>query len=604
MKKILSFMVFGLALLLSCEKEGPTTVNEITDLYTAPAGATAMTLSGAQSTWSTDRRYFDLTFNSLSTTLVGYDALLAPGQYVIGGDQIGNAINTKVGGQNANNGFITVNEKDGQYAITATIGGQVYYWTGSLPFQADPAPTALTEVMSAQSNVANGTMSVTMNLATPGISQGYDENWQQVWTGEGGYLALDLYSDDGYLHDGTYTASAQGGVIEPGQFGIGWDPGDLWGIGMVFENWGTCWWEVKDGKATATKITDGLVNVSSREEKVNDKDVTIWTISWGAQYPVEVLFEGAIPALTKPKTPSGPAQLDYLYTEDELQPVSDQSGAVVAGVLKHPIHITDKNGNEVAYLELLMAEGETNYEGSYPSTSYASQPGQMADGWEFDGTAWGMGLMSGGSYYINEAGEKALLYAGTATVMVTKVAEGAYRFTCDFFDYAAAGPDYVPGEGGEGGDDDVTGDVVLKLTSGLTYTMEDQTASNTSADGSALSGVTLWRVTVKQGGDTVANFDLVVSAGSEDLTGTYTVMSYPDAAGKAGNGWGFPAWGMVGGCYFVVDGAYYWIPSDATITVSANADGTLKIKFEGAIQKEDYSDGGQGGVLLNNIAKS
>ena len=146
--------------------------------------------------------------------------------------------------------------------------------------------------------------------------------------------------------------------------------------------------------------------------------------------------------------------------------------------------------------------------------------------------------------------------------------------------------------------------ITIPTDSGLTYTMEDQTASNTSADGSALSGVTLWRVNVLQGGDLVANFDLVVSAGSEDLTGTYTVMSYPDAAGKAGNGWGFPAWGMVGGCYFVVDGAYYWIPSDATITVSANADGTLKIKFEGAIQKEDYSDGGQGGVLLNNIAKS
>ena len=590
-------MVFGLALLVSCEKEGPTTVNKIDNLYTAPADATVMTLSGAQSTWATDRRYFDLTFNNLSTTLVGYDALLAPGQYVIGADQIGSAINTKANGQNASDGFVTVNKKDGQYAITATIGGQVYYWTGSLPFTPDPAATELSVVLSAQSNVPNGTNSVTMNLATPGISQEFDmTTYQNVWKGEGGYLALDLYSDDGYLHDGTYKACATGGVINPGEFGIGWDPGDLYGIGWVFENWGTCWWDVKDGAATATKISDGIVSVSSREEKVDGKDATIWTIAWGADYPVQVIFEGTIPALTKPKKPSGPAQLDYLYTEVVTPD---------AALDLHAVTITDKDGNEVAYLELQTAPGAAELTGSYPSTSYASEPGQMRDGYFIDLSVWGMeGTMEGGSYYVLN-GEKQFIGAGTATVEVTKIATGAYRFTCEFFDYAAAGPDYVPeGGGGEGGDDDVTGDVVLKLTSGLTYTMEDQTASNTSADGSALSGVTLWRVTVKQGGDTVANFDLVVSAGSEDLAGTYTVMSYPDAVGKAGNGWGFPAWGMVGGCYFLVDGAYYWIPNDATVTVSANADGTLKFKFEGAIQDENYGDAGQGGVLLNNVSKS
>ena len=589
MKKILSFLVFGLALLVSCEKEGPTTVNHIDNLYNAPTDATVMQLSNAKSTWATDRRYFDLNFSNLSTTLVGYDALLAPGQYVIGGDQIGNAINTKANGSNASDGFITVNEKDGQYAITATINGQVYYWTGTLPFTPDPAATQLSQVLSAQSNVPNGTNSVTMNLATPGISKGYNESWQEVWTGEGGYLALDLYSDDGYLHDGTFTASAQGGVIEPGQFGIGWDPGDLYGIGWVFENWGTCWWDVKDGAATATKITDGIVTVSSREEKVNDKDVTIWTIAWGVNYPVEILFEGAIPALTKPKKPAGPTVPDYLYTETVTPGDTYDT---------HAVSITDKDGNEVAYLELLTDPGAAELTGSYPSTSYAGAPGQMRDGYNFPD--WGI---SGGSYYV-EGGEKQYIGAGAATVEVTKIATGAYNFTCAFFSYDAAGPDYVPGEGGDGGDDDVTGDVVLKLTSGLTYSMEDVTAGNTDSSQNPLSGMTLWRVTVKQGGDTVAAFDLGTKEGSEDLAGTYTVMSYPDAVGKAGNGWGFAAWGMFGGCYFLVDGAYYFIPSDATVNVSANADGTLKFKFEGSIQDENYGDAGQGGLLLNNVAKS
>ena len=572
------------------------TVNHITDLYTAPEGATVMQLTKAEPVWALDRRYFNLDFNNLSTTLVGYDALLKPGQYVIGADQQGNAINTKVNGQSANDGFITVNEKDGQYAITATIGGKVYYWTGSLPFTPDPDPTRLSEVLSAQSNKGNGVNSLTMNLATPGIYQEFDmTTYQQVWKGEGNYLALDIYSDDGYLHDGTYKASAEGGVINPGEFGIGYDGVYTmqWGdqtYEIPFENWGTCWWTVKDGAATAEKILDGIVTVSSTEEKVDGKDVTIWTIAWGAEYPVEVVFTGAIPALTKPKKPSGPVVPDYQYTD-----VVTPGDAIDA----HGIFIKDKDGNEVAYLELLTEPGATDLSGTYPATSYAGQPGQMRDGYYIE---WEGVVYSGGSYYI-EGGEKHYMGAGTATVVVTKIAEGAYNFTSEFFSYDAAGPDYVPG-GGEEGDDDVTGDVVLKLTSGLTYTMEDVTSSNTDSSQNPLSGMTLWRVKVSDGSGTVAAFDLGTEAGSTDLAGTYTVMSYPNAVGKAGNGWGYPAYGMVGGCYFVVDGAYYWIPNDATITVSNNSDGTLKIKFEGAIQKEDYSDGGTGGVLLDHIAKS
>ena len=466
MKKISSLLVFGLALLLSCEKEGPTTVNEITDLYTAPAGAKVMTFTSGESTWSTDRRYFDLKFSDLSTTLVGYDALLSPGQYLLGGDEIGKAIaaKTKVGGQTPSEGWLTVNNRNGKYQITAQFGDQVYFWAGDLPFVADPAPTALSEVMSAQSNIANGTKSVSMNLATPGISQGYDENWQQVWTGEGGYLALDLYSEDGYLHDGAYTASAQGGVIEPGQFGIGWDPGDLWGIGMVFENWGTCWWDVADGKATATKITDGIVNVSSREEKVDDKDVTIWTISWGVNYPVEVLFEGAIPALTKPKKPSGPIPIDYAYTIGEPTACSTSAGEVVAGVKKYPLTFTDKAGQEVAYLEFVLKEGSTDVEeGDYVSTEYAHEAGQLANGYYLDFSAYGMGIIAGGSYYMD--GEEKVYINPGVTVSVTNVGTGAFRFTSDGFDFAAGGPNYVPAEG----EDDVI--VLTKFANKTDYAM-------------------------------------------------------------------------------------------------------------------------------------
>ena len=563
---------------VSCSKEGPGSINEIKDHYVVPTDAVEVTLSGAESTWATDRRYFDLSFGSaLTTKLVGYDALLAPGQYILGADEIGRAIleETKVNGAAAKEGYITVTKSKGEDVIVAHVDGGVYVWKGSLPFEPDPDPLMLSEVLSTSKNAGL----ITMNLATEGIHQELDmTTYQTTWVGEGYYLALDLYSEDGYLHDGEYWPSKEGGVVNPGEFGIGWDPGDLYGIGWIFTDWGTCLWKVSGGVATAEKITTGLVTVTSEEVD----DVVIWTIYWGVNYPREVLFSGAIPALTKPKPVV--KDPDYLYTET-LTP-GDACDV-------HAVTITDKDGNELAYLEIQTAPGATDLSGSYVSTSYASEPGQLRNGYNFPD--WGV---SGGSWYMNGE-EKAYIDVGP-TVIVTSIGVDAYFFQLDgAFSYDCAGPNYVPAGGG---DDDVTGDVVLKITSGLTYTMEDVTASNTAADGSPLSGMTLWRVTISNEEGFVAAFDLGTEAGSEDITGDYTVMSYPDAVGKAGNGWGFLPY-MAGGCYFKIGEAYYFIPADAVFTVSANSDGTLKFKFEGPIQKDDYSEGGQGGLLLNNVAK-
>ena len=596
MKKFFSILFVGLALLVSCMPEDKITgpVNDISDNYTVPTEATVMPqLTAHKSTWSVNRRYFDLTFGEfLQTTLVGYDALLAPGQYVLGADEIGNAIlnKTTVKGSNAQEGFITVTKKDGQYVITAQIDGQVLTWTGTLDnFKADPAPLQLNVLQQAQKN----TGLLTIQLASAEFTSEFDPNtWQTVLKGDGKYLALDIFSADGYLHDGEYKPCEVPGVINEGEFGVGWDPGDLYGVGMIFTNWGTCLWTVTpDGNNTAEKITDGLVTVTSREEE----DATIWTIYWGVEYPVQLIFDGAIPALTKPKPVN--ADPTHKFTRGELMPCATQAGETVDGVHKNPIIITDDKDNLVAYLEFVLPDGTTDLTGEYVSTEYASAAGQLANGYYLDYSQWGYGIIKGGSYYINESGEEVYIAPGEV-VIVTSIGTDAYVFTGTGFSYPAAGPDYVP----SGGDDNVTGDVVLKLTSGLTYTKEDVTAANTANGGAPLTGMTLWRVTVSDGAGTVAAFDLGTAEGSDDLTGTYTVMSYPDAPGKAGNGWGFLPY-MIGGCWFTVDGSYYYIPAEATITVTDNG-GTLKIKFEGPIQKDDYSDGGTGGLLLSNVAKS
>ena len=161
-----------------------------------------------------------------------------------------------------------------------------------LVYEPDPEPVILSTVLKATSNLASKTPSVTLNLAQAGIS------WSNTWTGEGYYLAIDLYSADGYLHEGTYTPSPAGGQVIEGTFGIGWDPGDIWNIGMQFTDWGTCWWNVSDGVAKSEKkITEGTVTVS--------RDGNKWTIelkSGEGKDMVWGLFEGEVPALTDPNS--------------------------------------------------------------------------------------------------------------------------------------------------------------------------------------------------------------------------------------------------------------------------------------------------------------
>ena len=460
MKKIFVLLTAALALtVLSCEKDNGG-VNDVDG-----QSKELKTLDSKASTWNTDKRVFDLSFSggaTLSTTLIGFDAELAAGKYTLKAQNaagIGDAVleKTLLDSKAVTAGSITVGKSGKKYNITATLtpeGGKetTLTWSGDIEWPADPAPKQqLSVVLSAQANKdqqSGAVLSLTMNLASAGISSEIDwSTYTQVWKGEGGYLALDLYSEDGYLAEGIYKPCATAGTLLPGEFGIGWDPGDLYGIGMVFENWGTCWWKVSGGAAAAEyKITEGIVTVRKVEAG--------WQIAWGKEYPTEIVFEGAIEALTKPEE-----------TDD---------------------------------------------------------PG--------------------------------------------------------------AGP-------------------VLNITSGLTYTVEDQTATNTADDqGTPLSGVQLFRFQVFQGSDLVAEFDLVVTEGTTDFTGEYTVKSYPHENLTAGNGWGFLPY-MVGGSYYVVDGKYYYIPADAIIKVTDTA-GKLKFEFSGAVQKDDYSDGGQGSVLLDNVTKA
>ena len=270
--------------------------------------------------------------------------------------------------------------------------------TVALVYEADPEPIRLTTLLSATSNVASGTKSLTINLGTDGISSTAEPpTWQPVWTGTGNYLALDIYSADGYLHEGTYTASAAGGTINEGEFGIGWDPGDIWGIGIVFENWGTCWWDVAGGAATINqKVTEGSVTVTRKGSKW-----VIELVSGEGKSMLWTKFEGAIDALTDPALGGGGNVDDTDYVElTKLLSATKNQGLLTINMAQDGISsTTDPNtwqtiwegeGNYLA-ADIYSADGKL-YTGEYKACAVGGTVGEGEFGIGYDTTVdfgWG-----------------------------------------------------------------------------------------------------------------------------------------------------------------------------------------------------------------------
>ena len=276
--------------------------------------------------------------------------------------------------------------------------------TVNLVYEADPEPVKLNTVISATSNVASGTNSLTINLATDGITATYDPNtWSNVYSGTGNYLALDIYSEDGYLHEGTYTACATGGAINAGEFGIGWDPGDLWGIGMVFENWGTCWWDVANGAAVINqKVTEGTVTVTRKGSKW-----VIELVSGEGKGMLWTKFEGAIEAVTDPALGGGGNvdNTDYVELTNLLSATSNVANGTKSltmnlgtdGISSTTDPTTwqtvwEGEGNYLG-LDIYSEDGKL-YTGTYNACAAGGtiNAGEFGIGWD-PGDLWGIGMV-------------------------------------------------------------------------------------------------------------------------------------------------------------------------------------------------------------------
>ena len=257
----------------------------------------------------------------------------------------------------------------------------------------------------AQSNLANGAKSVTLNLSDGNWSSTMDmTTWQTVYTGNGNYLAIDLYSEDGYLAAGTYSPSATGGAIEKGQYGIGWDPGDIYNMGYMFENWGTCWWTVDEAatpQTSAEKITTGDITVA-----IDENSVYTITVDNGELY---VQFTGEIPAVTKPAVPD---------TANNTK----QDNSPLEGVTLYWLQIKDAAGSLVAELDLVTNQGATSLAGEYKVTSYPDEVGEAGNGFYIDlgAMGWGEGVVSGGTILYGPDGTPYVIDADKSNIKITE----------------------------------------------------------------------------------------------------------------------------------------------------------------------------------------
>lgn len=367
-------------------------------------------------------------------------------------------------------GTIKVAENGGTYTFDGIVklgNGENYSfkWTGSgLAWTGLPELKKLSVVTSAQSNLANGVKSVTLNLSDGNWSSTMDmTTWQTVYTGKGNYLAIDIYSEDGYLAAGTYSPSATGGAIEKGQYGIGWDPGDIYNMGMMFENWGTCWWTVDEAatpQTSAEKITTGNITVA-----IDENNVYTITVDNGELY---VQFTGEIPAVTKPAVPADPWEiagsvvfqhegLTFTMTDDTANNTK-QDGSALDGVTLYWLQIKDAAGSLVAELDLVTKQGATSFAGEYKVTSYPDEVGEAGNGFYIDlgAMGWGEGVMSGGTILYGPDGTAYVIDADKSNIKITENKGQTIIIVKGTTNGATIAGKYVIGEpkedeGGEGG---------------------------------------------------------------------------------------------------------------------------------------------------------
>ena len=501
-------------------------------------------------------------------------------------------------------GNLKVTEASGAYTVSGTVKISIpaavegeapttaYYelaWAGeavAVKFKALPTLTKLTQLLAAKSNVASGVNTVTAQFATEGVT--LDKG---AYAGTGAYLAVEFYSEDGYLTAGTYKASKDPKNPAAGEFVVGQDSGE-----------GTCWWTVENGKATATKVTAGEIYVAYDSKS---KAFTV-DIDNGTQYGQ---FVGEIAALTKSDKKPGGGYTGTILPNLLSAGVQDQYKQAVIqfgtdGLSSDP-STGQLSGSGTLVNLTIHAEGTDGASPYIPTGKY-----EVADGttnpftWQETGgmdlSEYGMGFMYWGTYLsdvVAGAGTVSELHEGTIWVGAKN---GEYIINFEFGDmkFRYTGP--ITGlvtpaddDGGYVGEDEGTGEEEfdgVELTQFVSFTdYKTQNGINLIgmelvSDGIEVSveemswGEYTWlQTTIKGTGN-----HLKIEFYSEDgklAPGTYTASADPSALkeGEFGIGYDYVSdWGTS-----IYGTTWTTYASDQVASQEKVEDGTVVVEEDG-----------------------
>ena len=548
MKKtfIISLMAAALAF-VSCTS---TALDPLTGIFPDAQEPVLTTLNSSSFEKTATNRVFTLSFSGNGGASVEVSLVGARAQYYLESNVYGPGEGTgcflvgptTINGKTVKSGNITVQKKAGDlYKLIFVLfdtDGTPYRtkWEGDIVYEPDPEPVVLTKLLIAQANAGT----VTFKLGTSDMTI----DGMGTPTGDGYALTADVYSTDGVLHEGVYTAAADHDNVGPGQYAPGYEY-DLseWGLGIM--HWGTCWWA---GEA-CTHINQEPITVEKKGSK--------FVITWGSEetYPHWATFTGEIPELS----PSAPAEPDYSYTDELSDPV-DETFAPVAGVKTHNLTLKNKAGEEVAWFQLVLKEGDSNYAGDYVCKEYAHEDHTFGNG--YDLSMWGMGM--GGTRYVAADGSVVLVNPGE-TLSISKLGD-------DIWEVSGNGFDFVFGTGGGSGFD---GTSLTQFLGSADYT----------GYGINLAGVDLGTdgITVTAGawGNTYGGDGNYLklefySTDGKLAPGNYTACAVGGTVGEGEFGIGYDgAWGASGTTWYTM--------AAGTATGQYVTDGTLSVTLEGNV---------------------
>jgi len=593
-------MIFaaGLSLLSACEENDPIGPAPVEYVYSdASIGDITKGDDGL--------RYFNIQFTGASKTL---DAVFVSNVYYIpegefralrsgyvrSGCILVGENGSKMNGSQILTGKLNVTKDGDLYTVDGTVScedgtyADISY-KGTMVFEPDPEPVMLSKPLYLQDIQYLGFKSLTIALATDGVSYDYIEEYgTSVLSGTGNYLAFDFYSNDGQLHPGTYTPCAVGGDVNPGEYGIGYDPGDLWGIGIEFKDWGTCWWTVENGAATAEKITYGDIVV--------EKEGLVYTITVNqGRKGVYCIFQGEIPELEPKEEPEpGPGNdgcdLNGSYHYDASVAAVEQfdmttfTSTVIEGVKQHTLALMSGE-TQVAQFVFIEKEDATSYAGKYTVGESIIEADKMANGW--DGSQYGMGVT--GSWILKD-GVQWLLNPGSVVTI----------------EDMGSGDIYFKGSGVSvtGGSEDKTFDFKILGYSGSapagSYDSEDYTCTETISEVSTfdwatyeftpIPGISSHSFVIKNGDAQVAQFEFITTDTATDYSGEYTVQASAAEAGLMGNGWDGSSYGM-GICgSFIIKGGVYWMLQEGNKVNISHKDGQITFSSDSAAFNDGEND--------------